>query len=242
MGRDGHRAIQAVPGDADGDGWTQSGREGRGAGCRPDSIVFRLRYPEQEREKITRGCRMGFARDHWYVVASSAEVGENLLARTVLGNHLVLYRTKSGAPVALPDRCPHRRYPLSQGHLIGDEIQCSYHGLRFDSCGTCVWVPGQERIPSKANLTPRPLVEDGAWIWAWMGDPAAPDHSRRPHTPWFSLDGWTEVHGMEPLDASYGLLVDNLLDLSHETFLHAGFIGTPEVAATPTTTTIDEDS
>jgi phenylpropionate dioxygenase-like ring-hydroxylating dioxygenase large terminal subunit len=43
---------------------------------------------------------------------------------------------------------------------------------------------------------------------------------------------------MEPLAAQYGLLVDNLLDLSHETFLHAGFIGTPEVAETPITTDV----
>lgn len=47
---------------------------------------------------------------------------------------------------------------------------------------------------------------------------------------------------MEPLKARYSLLVDNLLDLSHETYLHGGYIGTPEVAATPTTTEVDEDA
>ncbi|WP_274579782.1 2Fe-2S iron-sulfur cluster-binding protein [Streptomyces sp. E5N91] len=45
---------------------------------------------------------------------------------------------------------------------------------------------------------------------------------------------------MEPIDADYGLLVDNLLDLSHETYLHGGHIGTPEVAETPITTEVDE--
>lgn len=182
---------------------------------------------------------MPFPRNHWYVIASSEEVGRDLLARTVLGEHLVLYRTEAGTPVALPDRCPHRRYPLSRGNLIGDEVQCGYHGLTFDACGTCVWAPGQDRIPSKANLTPRPLVEDGAWIWVWMGDPHVPDDASRPRTPWFSADGWSEVHGLEPFDANYVLLVDNLLDLSHETFLHAGFIGTPEVAQTPIVTNVD---
>jgi vanillate O-demethylase monooxygenase subunit len=47
---------------------------------------------------------------------------------------------------------------------------------------------------------------------------------------------------MEPLAARYGLLVDNLLDLSHETYLHGGYIGTPEVAETPITTEVDEDA
>jgi phenylpropionate dioxygenase-like ring-hydroxylating dioxygenase large terminal subunit len=56
------------------------------------------------------------------------------------------------------------------------------------------------------------------------------------------IAAWTVVHGMEPLSARFGLLVDNLLDLSHETFLHAGLIGTPEVALTPIETRVDEKS
>src|SRR5207248_3086835 len=48
------------------------------------------------------------------------------------------------------------------------------------------------------------------------------------------------VSGMEPIAGRYGLLVDNQLDLSHETYLHGGYIGTPEVAATPITTEVDE--
>jgi phenylpropionate dioxygenase-like ring-hydroxylating dioxygenase large terminal subunit len=47
---------------------------------------------------------------------------------------------------------------------------------------------------------------------------------------------------MEPLAARYGLLIDNLLDLSHETFLHGGYIGTPEVAESPITTEVDADA
>ena len=77
-------------------------------------------------------------------------------------------------------------------------------------------------------------------MWIWAGDPADADRSLLPETPWFTSDDWAEVHGMEPLAARYGLLIDNLLDLSHETFLHAGYIGTPEVAETPITTEVDE--
>ncbi len=183
---------------------------------------------------------MTFPRNHWYVIAAGHEVGDHLLARTVCGEHLVLYRTGAGHVVAMDDRCSHRGYPLSAGTLVGDEVQCGYHGLRFDSCGTCVWAPGQDRIPSRANIGVRPVVEQGPWIWVWMGDPSAPDHQRLPVTPWFEDDGWSAVDGMEPLPARYGLLIDNLLDLSHETFLHAGFIGTPEVAETPITTDVDE--
>ncbi|MGH1504066.1 MAG: Rieske 2Fe-2S domain-containing protein [Acidimicrobiales bacterium] len=177
---------------------------------------------------------------HWYVVASSDEVGDGLLARTVCGMHLVLYRTSDGEVVALDDRCPHRSYPLSLGQRVGDDIQCGYHGLTFDSCGTCVWVPGQEKITSKANVTARTVVERDPWIFVFAGDPADADVSEVPELPWFGSDDWAVVHGMEPLAARWGLLVDNLLDLSHETFLHGGYIGTPEVATTPIETEVDE--
>jgi vanillate O-demethylase monooxygenase subunit len=152
----------------------------------------------------------------------------------------VLYRTEAGEPIAMLDRCSHRNYPLSVGQLVGDEVQCGYHGLRFDCTGACTWAPGQERIPSRANVPTRPLVKRGPWLWVWMGDPAEADESRLPDMPWATGEGWVTVHGMEPLAARYGLLVDNLLDLSHETFLHAGYIGTPEVAETPITTEVDD--
>ncbi len=185
-----------------------------------------------------------FAVDRWYVVAAAEEVGGQPLARMVCGRSVVLFRDRTGNAVALDDRCPHRSYPLSLGTVLDGEIQCGYHGLRFDPCGTCVWVPGQDRISSKASVPAHHLVEQGAWIWIWIGADTAtpPDLSRLPSTPWFEDEGWATVHGMEPLPARYGLLVDNLLDLSHETFLHAGYIGTPEVAETPITTEVDENA
>jgi phenylpropionate dioxygenase-like ring-hydroxylating dioxygenase large terminal subunit len=182
---------------------------------------------------------MPFAKQHWYVAATADEVGRAPLGRTVCGEHVVLYRRLDGGVAVLDDRCSHRGYPLSVGALVGDEIQCGYHGLRFDSCGTCTWAPGQERIPSRANITARPVVERGPWVWVWMGDPAAADESLLPAMAWLSDEGWATVHGVEPLAARAGLLIDNLLDLSHETFLHAGYIGTPEVAETPITTSVD---
>jgi vanillate O-demethylase monooxygenase subunit len=187
---------------------------------------------------------MSFPLNRWYVVASIEEVGGHPLARTVCGRPVVLFRGCDGAVTALDDRCPHRNYPLSLGQVLDGEIQCGYHGLRFDPRGTCVWVPGQDRVTSKADVISHALVEQGPWIWMWVGeDPTVePDHSRLPSTPWFEDAGWTAVHGMEPLPARYGLLVDNLLDLSHETFLHAGYIGTPEVAETPITTEVDDEA
>ncbi len=182
-----------------------------------------------------------YPKQNWYVAASSGEVGAEPVGRTICGESIVLYRTPAGKAVALEDRCPHRGYPLSAGVTCGEEIQCGYHGLRFAPDGACTYAPGQDRIPTRARVTPRPLAEIGPWIWVWMGDPEAPERARLPDIPWARDPGWSCVDGMELLDARYGLLVDNLLDLSHETFLHSGLIGTPEVAETPITTTVDEE-
>jgi phenylpropionate dioxygenase-like ring-hydroxylating dioxygenase large terminal subunit len=184
--------------------------------------------------------RTPFARDQWYVAAWSAEVGRDLLARTLLGEPLALYRTEAGEPVALADRCVHRRFPLSESRLDGDTVVCGYHGFTYDTAGTCVFVPGQKRIPRTARVTSYPVAEVDSFVWVWIGDPELADTAAIPRAPHLTAEGWTTVSGMEPIDADYSLLVDNLLDLSHETYLHGGYIGTPEVAETPITTEVDE--
>ncbi|WP_338703182.1 aromatic ring-hydroxylating dioxygenase subunit alpha [Streptomyces sp. Q6] len=181
-----------------------------------------------------------FARDQWYVAAWSSEVGRELLGRTILGEPIAFYRTEAGEPVALADRCVHRRFPLSASGLDGDRVVCGYHGFTYDTTGTCVYVPGQKRIPRTARVSSYPVAEVDGMVWVWVGDPEAADTAAIPRAPHLVEDGWVTVQGMEPIDADYMLLVDNLMDLSHETYLHGGYIGTPEVAETPITTEVDE--
>lgn len=185
---------------------------------------------------------MPFARNQWYVVAYADEVGRGFLARTVCGEPLVLYRTEAGHAVTLADRCIHRRYPLSEGNLVGDTVVCGYHGFTYDGSGTCIAVPGQDRIPQSFRVASYPTVERDNFVWVWIGDPDAADETRIPRAPWLASSEYTVVCGMEPLNARYGLLIDNLLDLSHETYLHGGYIGTPEVAATPITSHVDNEN
>lgn len=183
-----------------------------------------------------------FIRNQWYVAAYTQEVGRELLGRTVLGEPLVLYRTEAGEVVVLADRCVHRRYPLSLSRLEGDTVVCGYHGFTYDKTGACVSVPGQSRIPRTARVAGYPVVEQDSFVWVWIGDRDQADPKLVPRAPWLDMPGWTTVRGMEPLRARYGLLVDNLMDLSHETYLHGGYIGTPEVAETPISTEVDEEN
>lgn len=182
-----------------------------------------------------------FARNQWYVAAYSREISRELFPRTILGEPIVFYRTEAGEAVALADRCVHRRYPLSESRLDGDKIVCGYHGFTYDKAGSCVFVPGQTRIPRTARVPSYPLVEQDSFVWVWIGDHDKADPALIPRAPWLSDPAYTTVSGMEPLAARYDLLVDNLMDLSHETYLHGGYIGTPEVANTPITTEVDEE-
>jgi len=182
-----------------------------------------------------------FVRDQWYVAAYSTQVGRGLLARTVCGEPIVLYRTGGGQVAALADRCVHRRFPLSESKLVDDTIVCGYHGFTYGTDGRCVAVPGQQRIPRTARVASYPVAEQDSFVWVWIGDAERAETSLIPRAPWLADARYTTVCGMEPLAARYSLLVDNLLDLSHETYLHGGYIGTPEVAETPVTTKVDED-
>lgn len=187
-----------------------------------------------------------FARDQWYVAAYGSEVTRTFLARTILGEPIVFYRTAGTADtarvVALADRCVHRRYPLSEGSLDGDTVVCGYHGFTYEPSGTCVFVPGQQRVPRTARVAAYPVAELDSFVWVWIGDPELADEKLIPRAPHMAAPEFVTVAGMEPIDCDWGLLVDNLLDLSHETYLHAGYIGTPEVARTPITTDADEQS
>lgn len=179
--------------------------------------------------------------NQWYVAAYSSEITEELFGRTICGEPLVLYRATDGDVVALADRCVHRRYPLSLSHLKDDQIICGYHGFTYDRGGACVAAPGQKRIPRTARVPAFTIREVDSLVWVWIGD-QEPDEALIPRAPWLDSADYTVVRGMEPLKARYGLLVDNLLDLSHETYLHGGYIGTPEVAETPMTTEVDEEA
>ena len=179
----------------------------------------------------------------WQAAAFTREViGGQLLARRICDEALVIYRATDGAPVALEDKCPHRFAPLSKGALIGDVLRCGYHGLCFDTTGTCVQIPGQDRIPAKARVRAYPVVERYRLVWVWMGDPERADPALVPDVHWLDDPAWVASEGYHRIEANYRLLNDNLLDLSHETYVHTRTIGHEAVAETPIAIRVDERS
>jgi len=172
-------------------------------------------------------------RNAWYVVAGRDELGETLLSRRALGVPLVLFRTSEGEPIALFDRCPHRLMPLSLGNRLGDEIQCIYHGIQFDSEGVCTKIPTQDSIPKKMVVRKYPLVEKGMFTWIWMGDEDKMDPALIPdpgHVP----AGYSNIfHFTHPVRCDFIRMQENLMDTSHPSFLHAGLFDDGQLATAP---------
>ena len=173
-----------------------------------------------------------FVKDAWYAALWVDELPEGkLVPQTILNEPVVFYRKEDGSPAAILDRCSHRFAPLSMGKLLpGDRVQCHYHGLEFNGEGKCVHNPhGNSSIPAASHLRSFPVVERHQMIWIWMGrgeaDPAKiPDYS--------CLDTSPAEHITDPgylmIKAHYELIVDNLLDLSHPSYVHEGILGNAE--------------
>ena len=169
-------------------------------------------------------------RNTWYVAGFADEFTLGaIVARTLLGEPLVLFRTDAGGVAALADRCPHRFAPLSAGRLCdgGRAIECAYHGLRFGADGVCLHNPhGDGRVPRAASVPAHVVRERDRLVWLWAGDPAAADDSLIPdfsHVT--SAPDDATVRGYMPTACDYQLLVDNILDLTHADYLHAGMLG-----------------
>lgn len=172
---------------------------------------------------------MSYLKNTWYVAMWAQDLpADKLVGRTITEQPLVLFRDPHGDPVAMLDRCPHRFAPLQLGTLCdrGQKIKCGYHGLEFDTSGTCVHNPHSQTIPAAARVPVFKAVQRHSLIWVWMGDKQAqpdliPDYSA------FDESNNERVSRRETieLEVNYQLMTDNLLDLSHVSFLHDGVLG-----------------
>jgi vanillate O-demethylase monooxygenase subunit len=174
-----------------------------------------------------------FPLQQWYVAARAGEVARVPLARTVCNEPLVMFRRQDGTVAALDDRCPHRLYPLSKGEIRGDDIECGYHGLRFNGAGKCTGIPAQKEIPTRFGVRSFPAVERNGLIHVWMGEAAKADPALIPEFPENDGEGWGSHGAHRHIEANWQLVVDNLLDLTHLTFVHKTTLAGPGIQENP---------
>jgi phenylpropionate dioxygenase-like ring-hydroxylating dioxygenase large terminal subunit len=176
-------------------------------------------HPEADEGARTRA----FARA-WFPVAREADLVSPVLA-TLLGTRLVVYRTSGGETAVLRDRCPHRGGALHLGEVIGDQIQCPYHGWRFASGGSCTRIPATAPgavIPRGARVQSYPAVVRYGLVWTCLGVPLTPV----PYLPELEPLAMTYLAG-EPVDVAAGIVAaaENFRDVAHFPFVHRATMG-----------------
>lgn len=161
-------------------------------------------------------------RTYWHPLATGAELARGKpLARTLLGEPLVLFRDASGQVAALHDRCPHRHAPLSGGRVRNGELECPYHGWRFAADGCCVAVPGMAlEKTGKPLLASFPCQLAHGLVWACL----VPDAGTPPPVAPAITAEVDHFFMTDTVNCTLQQAAENFLDGFHTHFVHAGWI------------------
>jgi phenylpropionate dioxygenase-like ring-hydroxylating dioxygenase large terminal subunit len=161
--------------------------------------------------------------NHWFVVAQSTELRDRPIARTLNGIPIVLFREGGTKAAALLDRCPHRNVPLSAGDVVEGQLQCVYHGWRFDADGACKHIPSLVGEPAgKARRAPSfATIEQDGFVWVY-GSPGETPTTTPYRFPYLDDDRYTTVRHEVSADSTMYAAIENALDVPHTAYLHRG--------------------
>ena len=135
-----------------------------------------------------------FLKGAWYPLARTKKIERNRLFKAKAANISIVYGC-TDKPFALVDNCPHRGLPLSYGSIEANEIECKYHGWKFDANnGKCINIPcltpSQKELGVETKIKAGALqcVNHGGLTWAYIpfgkespqdSLPAIPQHFNR---------------------------------------------------------------
>jgi phenylpropionate dioxygenase-like ring-hydroxylating dioxygenase large terminal subunit len=162
-------------------------------------------------------------REMWYYALPGRRLARGrTVAKTLLGEPLLLGRAADGTVFALRDICPHRGIPLSQGRFDGNEVECCYHGWRFDTSGRCAAIPslapGEAFEPGRIRVRSYPAREVQGNVWVFFGD--APERAPTvPELPGLGARGPNLVERVR-MPCTVDHAVVGLMDPAHGPFVH----------------------
>jgi 5,5'-dehydrodivanillate O-demethylase oxygenase subunit len=180
-------------------------------------------------ERLTRvgmGTPMGeLLRRYWHPIATVPELAvEPVLAVTVLGENLALYRTGGGELGLVSQRCPHRGASLAYGLPEDDGLRCPYHGWKFDSRGSCLEQPAEpadSTFKDRIRIPAYPVQEMGGLIWAYFGPKPVPLLPR--YDLFVRADLEREI-GITRLPCNWLQIMENSVDPVHLEYLHSVYM------------------
>jgi phenylpropionate dioxygenase-like ring-hydroxylating dioxygenase large terminal subunit len=165
--------------------------------------------------------------NQWYAILESNEIKKGrIVGVTRMGEKMIAWRNSVGGLSVMVDKCPHRGVALSVGKLIGDCIQCPFHGFQYDSTGACKLVPanGRKAEPPKAlHIRSYPVREEHGFVFIWWGEL----RNDYPPVPWFESIPESMVYSTikDHWANHYSRAIENQLDVVHLPFIHHNTIG-----------------
>ena len=179
-----------------------------------------------------------FPKNAWYVACLPEEIDGKPLGRRICGEPIAFFRGPENRAAAVEDFCPHRGAPLSLGFVKEGQLVCGYHGLAMGCQGQTVSMPGQ-RVRGFPKIRHYPVEERYGFVWVWPGEATLARAEDIPVPVWHGKSDWAYGGGLYHMGCDYRLLVDNLMDLTHETYVHSTSIGQKEIDETPVATRVD---
>jgi phenylpropionate dioxygenase-like ring-hydroxylating dioxygenase large terminal subunit len=163
----------------------------------------------------------------WYVLMDSTQVGRKPVGTIRMGEKLVFWRENGGKVACLRDRCVHRGVQLSKGKIIGDRIQCPFHGLEYASSGKVTVIPANGKhspVPDRFRVLSYPVYEARGFIWIWWGE-NPPDNLLPPQFFPDIDQSLSYSRTYDHWNAHYSRVIENQLDAAHLPFIHHNTIG-----------------
>ena len=163
-------------------------------------------------------------RRYWMPFATVKQLHDHpTRAVTLLGEHLVAFRDRSGNYGLIQEFCPHRNTNLLWGIVEPEGLRCPYHGWLFDAAGNCLEQPAEHpdsTFKDRIKVQSYPVEELGGMLWAWLGPPEL-----KPMVPrWeaFVKEGVRDI-GWAILPCNWLQIMENSLDPVHLEHLHNYF-------------------
>jgi phenylpropionate dioxygenase-like ring-hydroxylating dioxygenase large terminal subunit len=169
-----------------------------------------------------------FLKNLWYYALTSGQLSRGQTqAKLLLGEPILFARDEQGKVFALRDVCPHRAMPLSYGRFDGREVECCYHGWRFDREGACTRIPsltGHEGIaPGNIRVHAYEVREAQGAIWIFMGDPQTKSLPPVPRLPDIGEDRRPAICEIMRFPCFVDHAVAGLMDPAHGPFVHTSW-------------------
>jgi phenylpropionate dioxygenase-like ring-hydroxylating dioxygenase large terminal subunit len=183
-------------------------------------------------------------RRFWYAACFADVVGNQPVARRILGVDLVLWRPYEGASVSVAlDRCAHRDAPLSRGWIADCHLVCPYHGWEWDANGRTQRIPQfpDSPHPTKSGLTMVRVQERYGMVWVCLAtDEEGGPIAHIPEVPQYGDPAWRVVPELQWDFACTAMhLLENNFDPGHVAFVHRESFGNPNNAALTVDPTVE---